>query len=135
MRRIIFYIYILCVSYGLLITQSLITSFDNKNNSKQMNNSLILIYFFSPFPKTVFWNWYTKRQTKHFTPVFDYKITFVILQHKSTNSKGDFVLKKWFETFVLKISDYRRFFFFLIFQNKFLLFVWSEPLICGAQEL
>ena len=38
--------------------------------------------------------------------VFDYKITFVNLQLENTNSKGDFVLKKRFETFVLKILTY-----------------------------
>ena len=31
-------------------------------------------------------------------------ITFVNSQHEKTNSKGDFVLKKWFETLILKIS-------------------------------
>ena len=35
---------------------------------------------------------------------FDYKIKFVNLQCESTNSKGDFVLKNWFETCVLRIS-------------------------------
>ena len=33
----------------------------------------------------------------------DYKITFENSQHEKTKSKGDFVLKNLFETFVLKI--------------------------------
>ena len=36
---------------------------------------------------------------------FDYKITFLNSQVENTNSKSDFVLKKRFEKFVLKISD------------------------------
>ena len=41
----------------------------------------------------------------HFIPsFFDYKITFVNSQLQNTNSKGDFVVKPRFETFVLKIT-------------------------------
>ena len=36
--------------------------------------------------------------------IFDYKITFVNSELENTNSKGDFVLKKRFEMFVLNIS-------------------------------
>ena len=43
--------------------------------------------------------------TKILQQPFDYKITFVNSQHKNSNSKGDFMLKNWFETSVLKISD------------------------------
>ena len=35
---------------------------------------------------------------------YDYKITFVNLQREKTNFKVDFVLKYWFEMFVIKIS-------------------------------
>ena len=36
--------------------------------------------------------------------LFDYKITFMNPQRENTNSKHDFVQKKRFEKFVLKIS-------------------------------
>ena len=35
---------------------------------------------------------------------FYYKITFVKSQRENSKSKGDFVIKKRFDTFVLKIS-------------------------------
>ena len=41
------------------------------------------------------------------TNFFDYKITFVNSQQKNTNSKGDFVLKPRFETFVLRFLEYK----------------------------
>jgi len=40
--------------------------------------------------------------------LFDYKITFGNSQRENTISKGDFVLKKQFETFVLKISGIQK---------------------------
>jgi hypothetical protein len=39
--------------------------------------------------------------------LFDYIITFVNSQHKNTNSKGGFVLKNWFLTFVLRFVVYK----------------------------
>ena len=38
--------------------------------------------------------------------LFDYKITSVNSQCENTNSKGDFVLKKRFEMFILKITKF-----------------------------
>ena len=40
--------------------------------------------------------------------LFEYKITFAHSQLENTNSKGDFVVKYWFETFVLKISSLQK---------------------------
>ena len=48
---------------------------------------------------------YKNALIRTFTAVFDYKITFVNSQHKNTDSKGDFILKTRFETFVLKFSS------------------------------
>ena len=41
--------------------------------------------------------------------IFDYKITIVNSHLENTNSKGNFVLKNWFETFVER---------FLVCKNK-----------------
>ena len=40
--------------------------------------------------------------------LFEYKITFVNSYLENTNSKGDFVLKNWFESFFLKMSDIQK---------------------------
>ena len=40
--------------------------------------------------------------------LFDYTITFANSKHYNKNSKGDFVLKNRFETFVLKISGIQK---------------------------
>ena len=40
--------------------------------------------------------------------LFYYKINFVISQDENTNSKGDFVLKNRFETFVLNITGIQK---------------------------
>ena len=40
--------------------------------------------------------------------LLDYKITYVNSQLEDTHSKGDFVLKNWFETFILKISGVQK---------------------------
>ena len=62
-----------------------------------MNNESRVIYLYT-----------RKLLYKHFISVFDLKITFVNSQHKKTNSKGDFILKNRFETFVLKISGIQK---------------------------
>ena len=38
------------------------------------------------------------------------KKNFVNSRHKNTNSKGDFALKTWFQTFALKISGIQKLF-------------------------
>ena len=43
-----------------------------------------------------------------FFSFFYYKTTFVNSQHENTNSKCDFVPKKWFNSFVLKISGIQK---------------------------
>ena len=41
--------------------------------------------------------------------LFDNKITLVNSQRENTNSKGDFVLKNWFDTFALKIFGIQKY--------------------------
>ena len=41
-------------------------------------------------------------------PLFDYKMTFVNSQRENTNSKVNFLLINWFESFVLKISGIQK---------------------------
>ena len=47
--------------------------------------------------------------TKISHQLFDFKITFVNSHSENKNSKGDFVLKNWFETSVFKISGIQRY--------------------------
>ena len=51
--------------------------------------------------------------------LLDYKITYVNSQLEDTHSKGDFVLKNWFETFNFKDFWYTKINLIQIWYDKF----------------